>query len=215
MSVIPAAGGLRQRKKERTRQDLAAAALRLFVARGYEAVKVEDIAAACDVSERTFFRYFASKEDALWPDQDERRAEFAAVLAGRPRHEPVLECLRHAAIASADAYQAEDREMLARFRLLTQTKALRGYLLETLLAWEEVAATALQKRMGSGRSCELRARLLGSASVAAFRIAVIEWVASDGGKDLRTLAARTLDALAADLAPGGSGITGASAGRGP
>ena len=199
MSVIPAGGGLRQRKKERTRQDLAAAALRLFVERSYEAVKVEDIAAAVDVSERTFFRYFASKEDALWPDQDERRAEYAAVLASRPRDEAVLACLRHAAIATAETYQTEHREMLTRFRLMTQTPALRGYLLETLLAWEEAAATALQKRMGSSRSCELRARLLGSASVAAFRVAVIAWVASDGKKDLRALAAQTLDALAADL----------------
>ena len=204
MPVLPAEGGLRQRKKERTRQELAGAALRLFVERGYEAVKVEDIAAAVDVSERTFFRYFASKEDALWPDQDERRAEFAAVLASRPRDEPVLACLRHAAIASAEAYQAEHREMLARFRLLTQTPALRGYLLETLLAWEEVAATALQKRMEPGRSCELRARLLGSASVAAFRVAVIVWVGSDGKKDLKALAVQALDALAADLGSSGS-----------
>ncbi|MGH8973659.1 MAG: hypothetical protein ACRD0C_10710, partial [Acidimicrobiia bacterium] len=108
---------------------------------------------------------------------------------------------RHAAVASAEAYQTEDREMLARFRLLTQTPALKGYLLETLLAWEEVAANALQPRIGSRRACELRARLLGSASVAAFRVAVTEWVASDGRKDLRTLAVQTLDSLAADLAP--------------
>ncbi len=160
---------------------------------------MEDIAAAVDVSERTFFRYFASKEEALWPDQEERRAEFAAVLAARQADEPILDCLRHAAVASAEAYQAQDREMLARFRLLTQTPALRGYLLETLLAWEEVAANTLQKRIGSTRSCELRARLLGSASVVAFRVAVTTWVASDGRRDLRTLAAQTLDSLAAGL----------------
>lgn len=200
MTVVPAEAGLRQRKKERTRQDLAAAALRLFVERGYESVKVEDIAAAVEVSERTFFRYFTSKEEALWPDQDKRRAEFAAVLADRPPDEPVLACLRHAAIASAEAYQVHDREMLTRFRLLTQTPALRGYLLETLLAWEEMIASALQPRLGSERSGQLRAHLLGSASVAAFRVAVITWVASDGRLDLRALAVETLDSLAADLA---------------
>ena len=148
MPVAPAAAGLRQRKKERTRQELAAAALRLFVERGYEAVKVEDIAAAVDVSERTFFRYFASKEEVLWPDQDERREEFAAVLAARPQDETPLDCLRHAAVASAEAYQAQGREMLARFRLLTQTPALRGYLLECLEAWEDVATSALMTRIG-------------------------------------------------------------------
>lgn len=202
MPVVPAEVGLRQRKKERTRQDLAAAALRLFLERGYEAVKVEDIAAAVEVSERTFFRYFASKEEALWPDQDERLAEFAAVLASRPRDEPPLECLRHAAIASAESYQAHDGQTLARFRLLTQTPALRGYLLECLEAWEDVATSALMKRIGSRRNGALRSRLLASASVAAFRVAVITWVAGEGRRDLRTLAVQALDSLAADLAEG-------------
>ncbi|MGH9041225.1 MAG: TetR family transcriptional regulator [Acidimicrobiia bacterium] len=199
MPVVPAEAGLRQRKKERTRQDLARAALRLFVERGYEAVKVEDIAAAVDVSERTFFRYFTSKEEALWPDQDERRAEYAAVLAEGPAGEPVLECLRRAAVAAAITYMEPDREMLARFRLLTETPALRGYLLETLLAWEDVTAHALAERLGSGRGCQLRAQLLGSASVASFRVAVVAWVASDGQRDLRTLVVQSLDSLAADL----------------
>jgi AcrR family transcriptional regulator len=202
MSVVPTQVGLRQRKKERTRQELAGAALRLFVERGYEAVRVEDIAAAVDVSERTFFRYFGSKEEALWPDQDERLAEFAAVLAGRPRNEPPVDCLRHAAIASAEGYQAHEGEMLARFRLLTQTPALRGYLLECLEAWEQAAASALLKRIGSRRNGELRCRLLAAATVAAFRVAVITWVASDGQRDLQVLCAQTLDSLAADLAEG-------------
>ncbi|MGH9035129.1 MAG: TetR family transcriptional regulator [Acidimicrobiia bacterium] len=202
MSVVPAAAGLRQRKKERTRQELAGAALRLFVERGYEAVKVEDIAAAVDVSERTFFRYFASKEEVLWPDQDERRQEFAAVLEARPRDESPLECLRHAAIASAESYEAQDGEMLARFRLLTQTPALRGYLLGCLEGWEDVATRALLKRIGSRRNGALRSRLLACAAVAAFRVAVIAWVAGEGRRSLRTLAVHTLDSLASDLAEG-------------
>jgi len=205
MAVVPAKAGLRQRKKERTRQQLAGAALQLFVERGYEAVKVEDIAAAVDVSERTFFRYFASKEEVLWPDQEERRAEFAAVLAARPRDEPLLESLRQAAIVSAESYQAQGGEMLARFGLLTRTPTLRGYLLECLEAWEDVATSVLTKRIGSGRNGALRSRLLASASVAAFRVAVITWVASEGRRDLRTLAVQALDSLATDLggAPAG------------
>ena len=206
MAVVPARAGLRQRKKERTRQQLARAALQLFVEHGYEAVKVEDIAAAVDVSERTFFRYFSSKEEVLWPDQEERRAEFAAVLAARPRDEPLLESLRQAAIVSAESYQVQGGEMLARFGLLTRTPTLRGYLLECLEAWEDVATSALTERIGSGRNGALRSRLLASASVAAFRVAVITWVASEGRRDLRTLAVQALDSLASDLG-------GASAGR--
>lgn len=92
--------------------------------------------------------------------------------------------------------------MLARFQLLTQTPALRGYLLQCLEAWEDAATDALLKRAGSRRTGEFRCRLLAAATVAAFRVAVITWVASDGRRDLQTLAVQTLDFLAADLAEG-------------
>lgn len=191
--------GLRQIKKERTRHDLSSAALELFVARGYEAVKVEDIACLAQVSERTFFRYFASKEETLWPDQSERRAQFAAVLGGRPPDERPLASLRHAAIASAEVYEANRAEMVVRFRLLTNTPALRGYLLECLQAWEDMAAGVLVRRLGRHHEGELRSRLLAAAAIASFRVAVTTWVASEGRQNLQTLAVRNLDLLAADL----------------
>lgn len=194
------APSLRELKKERTRQELAAAALRLFVARGFEAVKVEDIAAAAGVSPRTFFRYFASKEQALWPDQDRRLAEQAAVVAAGPPGESVLECLRRVAGVQAQRYEDERDEMLPRFALLHGTPALRGYLLECLEAWEEVTAAALADRFGAPPApAALRHRLLAAAAVAAFRVAVIAWVAEDGRTPLPRLALAALDTLASDL----------------
>ncbi len=80
--------GLRERKKEKTRQALASAAMRLFAERGYEATTVADIAAAAEVSTRTFFAYFPSKEDVFFTGTRERldllRQAFAAHSAALP-----------------------------------------------------------------------------------------------------------------------------------
>ncbi|HYR16536.1 MAG TPA: helix-turn-helix domain-containing protein, partial [Mycobacterium sp.] len=63
---------LRERKRLRTRQALVDAAAELFEQRGYDGTTIADIAAAADISTRTFFSYFASKEDILFPDADAR-----------------------------------------------------------------------------------------------------------------------------------------------
>src|SRR5215831_6067518 len=92
-SAEPAQAGLRERKKEQTRRALEDAALALFEQQGFERTTVEEIAAACDVSPRTFFRYFATKEQLLHGDD----SEFAAVLDDlerRPATEPPLRSVR-------------------------------------------------------------------------------------------------------------------------
>src|SRR3954451_2299869 len=86
--------GLRERKKQATRDALIEAALELFAKDGVDAVSVEQIADRVDVSARTFHRYFASKDDLLFADTVERRQEFADALAVRPADEPLLSALR-------------------------------------------------------------------------------------------------------------------------
>ncbi|WP_308646186.1 TetR/AcrR family transcriptional regulator [Nocardia farcinica] len=86
---------LRDRKRERTRRALLEAAIELFETQGYEQTTVADIAAAAEVGTRTFFNYFASKEELLFPDPDERvRAAVAAIAARRPGERPVEVLLR-------------------------------------------------------------------------------------------------------------------------
>jgi AcrR family transcriptional regulator len=86
---------LRDRKRERTRRALLEAAVDLFEDRGYEETTVADIAAAAEVGTRTFFNYFASKEELLFPEQDLRvRAAVAAIASRRPGERPVEVLLR-------------------------------------------------------------------------------------------------------------------------
>ncbi len=86
---------LRDRKRERTRRAILEAAAELFETRGYEDTTVADIAAAADVGTRTFFNYFASKEELLFPESDERvRAAVAAIASRRPGERPVEVLLR-------------------------------------------------------------------------------------------------------------------------
>ncbi|MFI6569707.1 helix-turn-helix domain-containing protein [Nocardia fluminea] len=86
---------LRDRKRERTRRAILVAAVELFEARGYEETTVADIAAEAEVGTRTFFNYFASKEELLFPEPDERvRAAVAAIATRRSGERPVEVLLR-------------------------------------------------------------------------------------------------------------------------
>ncbi|WP_330180931.1 TetR/AcrR family transcriptional regulator [Nocardia sp. NBC_01503] len=86
---------LRDRKRERTRRALYEAAVEMFESRGYEATTVADIAAAAEVGTRTFFNYFASKEELLFPEPDDRVSAAAqAIAARRPDERPVEVLLR-------------------------------------------------------------------------------------------------------------------------
>lgn len=82
--------GLRERKKQRTRDALLRAALELFTTQGYERTTVDEIADAVDVSQRTFFRYFAGKEDVALFLQRLAESHFVAAVRERPPHEAPL-----------------------------------------------------------------------------------------------------------------------------
>ncbi|MFF2550065.1 TetR/AcrR family transcriptional regulator [Nocardia sp. NPDC058058] len=93
---------LRDRKRERTRRALYEAAVELFESRGYEATTVADIAAAAEVGTRTFFNYFASKEELLFPEPDERVSAAARAIAARRPEERPVEVLLRALRAAGD-----------------------------------------------------------------------------------------------------------------
>src|ERR1700720_3018632 len=100
-TVSPSAPGLRQRKRQQTRERLTQAAMALFLERGFEATTLDDIAAAADVSRRSFFHYFASKEDVVFAWQEETTAALIAAVAARPANESMPPAAEEALSAKA------------------------------------------------------------------------------------------------------------------
>ena len=140
------ASGLRERKKRRTRQALATAALRLFAERGYEETTIADIAAAADVSPRTFFSYFPSKEDVVFAEVDDRLEEVADRMAHRPPGEPPLETIRTAMVEVIEALVSGVGEYgPVQVRLALERPAVRARALERLMDAQEVMEELLRE----------------------------------------------------------------------
>ncbi|UWZ40498.1 TetR/AcrR family transcriptional regulator [Dactylosporangium roseum] len=133
---------LRERKRERTRQALIAAAVELFERDGYERTTVADIAAAAEIGTRTFFSYFASKEELLFPEGAARIAAAVHAIETRAPHEgPAEVLLRALHRAGADSDDLTGRLAALRLRLVREVPAVRGRALQLQLdAQQEIAA---------------------------------------------------------------------------
>ena len=189
--------GLRERKKEKTRAQLTSIALRLFDERGFDDVTVEDIVRAAEVSPRTFYRYFPSKEDVLFGPDHERIEEFASVLRARPADEPILESLRTALVQSNenDHHAAADRQR--RSRILRTSPSLRMRMNERRAAWESVAIPIVADRLGTDPDDDLTPRLMVACAISAIRVAADVWVAGGSRGELAPLVDAALARLVA------------------
>lgn len=190
-----AAPGLRERKKSRTRDALIAAAHRLFRERGFEATTVDEVAAAAEVSRRTYFRYFPTKEAVLFPSRAARLARFRRLLAERPVGETPLGAVRRACLAVAGDYMADRARVVSEYRIIQASPALIAHELELDLEWEDAIAEAFIARWPGAPDAERRARVWAAAAMGAIRATLREWFAQDGRTDLIALGSASLDWL--------------------
>jgi AcrR family transcriptional regulator len=187
--------GLRERHRKRTAADLEEAALELFCAKGFDAVTIDDIAAAADVSRRTFFRYFGSKEDVVLSDHPKRLDELQAALDRRPADEPALTALRNAILSLAGNVEEERDHMLRRFQLVNETPALEARSLCLQRNWETSVTAMLAGRMGVDPADDLRPGTVAATTMAAMRVATANWLALGGQGDLTAIVSSALDLL--------------------
>ncbi|MCB0993964.1 MAG: TetR family transcriptional regulator [Acidimicrobiales bacterium] len=198
-TTVAESEGRRERKKRETREALQAAALRLFGERGFDAVTVEDIAEAVDVSTRTFNRYFARKEDVVIPDQPERAEALRAALATRPNDEPLLESIIQA-VRSVIEHDADRQAVrLLQARLLTLTPALQAQNLQRQQTWASIVADHVASRLGVDPDLDPRPRLYGLSTVAVMVAARQAWVLTDDPGALAGLVSERFALLASGL----------------
>ena len=192
----PAAPGLRQRKREQTRERLTHAAMALFLERGFEATTIDDIAAAADVSRRSFFHYFASKEDVVLAWQEDAAAALGGEVAARPAEESMLTAAENA-IAGATR-QLDAGEALAMARLKRDNPVLQARDQLKYERLERALAEGLARRT-SKKSDKLQARLVAMIATGAMRIGGETWISENAREKPEAFVRRMFDAIRAIL----------------
>ena len=190
--------GRRERKKQRTRDALFEAAMELFAAKGYDRTAVHEITDAVDVSERTFFRYFASKEDLVLSFIRDGAAAFAAALAARPadeepltpappalqsslldQHRSAFEDLDLLVLDIHDAIAGSLTAYLAAMRLIDSTPTLLAAYLRSVHDHDDEIIEVLARREGVDPVADRRPRVLAAVIGAMVFLANKDWQASD------------------------------------
>ncbi|MDX3343409.1 TetR family transcriptional regulator [Streptomyces sp. ME02-6979.5a] len=185
------------------REVLAQAAFQLFLERGFERTTVDDIVARAGVGRRSFFRYFPSKEDAVFPDHERCLAEMTEFLAAVDDNDPVGAVCDAARIVLR-MYADNPEFSVQRYRLTREVPGLRTYELSVVRRYEQTLAGHLRGRFGEGGDGELRAEVIAASVVAAHNNGLRLWLRSGGEGDPEEAVDHALDLVRAVWArPGG------------
>jgi AcrR family transcriptional regulator len=208
-TTVPATephASLRERKKLATRRSLRRAALDLVTERGFGHVTVEDIAAAADVSPRTFFNYFPTKEAALFGADPDRIIALRERVARLAPGEPALTALRLVMVEDARAVADELSELghnpadwLHRMTSAHTDPQLRAARAAQMAMVERVIAEGLAERLGTDPDRDPYPSLLAATAAGVFRASISFWAGSGGTVPLEHLIDQAFLALADGL----------------
>jgi AcrR family transcriptional regulator len=162
------------------RQELTAAAIHLFHTNGYERTTVDEIAEAAGVARRTFFRYFRSKEDAVFPDHDDCLRRVRESLDTADPQRPPFVVMSEAAHLVLGMYAADRQLAVARYRVTREVEALREREITTTSRYQRLFAEYLHKRLRGRDEQRLLQEVAGAAVVATHNFVLRQWL-RDGG----------------------------------
>ncbi|MDU0308752.1 TetR family transcriptional regulator [Rhizobium sp. 10PS4] len=165
--------GRRERKRRQTRERIEQAAMTLFLQRGFEATTIEDITEAADVSKRSFFDYFPSKEEVVFAWQDAFADRLMAAIAARPAKETSVAAVEAAITATVIA--SVDEPGLALGELIHRTPALKARDQLKYAKLEQKLAEALLLRKGGDPLERPRMRVLAAIVIGALRVGAELW----------------------------------------
>ncbi|MFG3138046.1 TetR/AcrR family transcriptional regulator [Streptomyces sp. NPDC048211] len=174
---------LRERKKLRTRRALSETALRLFTERGYDATTLDELCDVVEVSKRTFFRNYRSKEDVALAADSDLWSAYLDDVATLDMDGPLLDALRMALHATLGTMDPDwDRRFLATRELAEAVPALQAHSLGYCQDTTRALIEGVKGRAGD-RVNEVRLRLTVEIFVAAWRTASLRWTACGGNGD--------------------------------
>jgi AcrR family transcriptional regulator len=202
--AVPAS--LRERKKLATYRMLRRVALSLVAERGLANVTVEDIAAAADVSPRTFFNYFPSKEAVLFGGDPDRAARLRDQMISYRPGQPAIEALRAVLTQDAEAMADELRglggdpaDWLRRMKVARTDPHVRAAHAAQMALTERSIAEGLAARLGTDQERDPYPGVAAAAAVAAVRACLVFWAGTAGTVPLSQLVDQAFQALAAGL----------------
>jgi AcrR family transcriptional regulator len=163
MEVLSSGPGLRERKKQKTRDTIVRVALKLFDERGYEQTTIAEIAEAAEVSPRTIFAYFPSKEDILFNNLPEAQGRLAQALRGRLEGVTAFETLRE----FVAEWIGRDPDAACRKRIVASDETLRRSERARMAPFEQLMIEAIAKDLDTGPD-DIRPQIVAAALIATF-----------------------------------------------
>jgi AcrR family transcriptional regulator len=200
LTMEPPTVGLAARKKERTKRQLAEAAADLFYERGYAATTIDDIVAAVDVSPRTFFRYFPTKEDLVVALGTTSLDLFLEALRNRPAEESLQVAVGEAMEQSLAAGWEDTTRVRSFLALIQETPALRARWLEEAYGKRDRMAEVIAERTGT-KPTDLRNRIIAGTITLTINTALQAWADQDVEPKPSPFVYRGIEELAIPLLP--------------